>query len=335
MGPRLTTTRRALFGGVVAALLPSTFIAQAQTGAAWRRLGVLMVGLANDRESRAKAAALVKGLGARNWRGGDNLRIDWRWAVGEPAQFSRAAAELVELDPDVLVAAGSLATKELRSRTDAIPIVFVHVTDPVGQGFVTNIARPGGNVTGFSIYDPPMAGKWIELLMQVSPHVSDVAVLFNPATTPYAGLYMHVLKGIAPTIAVTVEAAPCRDDAGIAATIGRLTPGRAGVMVLPNTFSEVHRDAIIDAIARHRLPAVYPGRIFITAGGLMSYGVDLTDLFWRAAGYVDRVLKGAKPADLPVQSPTKFELVLNRKTADKLGISFGPALLAAADEVIE
>ena len=217
-----------------------------------------------------------------------------------------------------------------------IPIVFVIVTDPVGQGFVQSLARPGSNITGFSNYDPPMAGKWLGMLTQISPPVARVAVLYNPATAPYAGLYLRAIGEIAPAFAVAVQTAPVHDDAAIEAVTARLTrEKRAGLLVLPDTFTRLHRDAIVALAARYHVPAVYPFRYFASSGGLMSYGIESEDLFRRSADYVDRLLNGAKASDLPVQQPTKFALVINLKTAKELGVAVPLALLASADEVIE
>ncbi len=302
-----------------------------------RRLGVLMWQLASDPEGQARAAALVQGLGALNWKEGGNLRIDWRWAGGNPALFARYAAELVALGPDILLAgSSSTAVKALRRQTSTIPIVFVGVVDPVGQGFVESLARPGGTITGFSNYDPPMAGKWLGMLTQITPPVGRVAVLYNRANAPYSGLMLHAIEEAARSLAVAVRAAPVNDDAEIEAMMAGLAhEERGGVLVLPDIFTGMHRDAIVGLAARHRLPAVYPQRYLAGREGLMSYGIETTDLYRRAAAYVDRILKGAKASDLPVQNPTKFELALNLKTAKALGVTFPPSLLAAADEVIE
>jgi putative tryptophan/tyrosine transport system substrate-binding protein len=311
--------------------------AQAQPRDGPRRLGVLMGGpIANDPVGQAWAAALVQGLGALGWHEGGNLRTDWRWVGSDPALFERYAAELVALGPDLVLAEGSPSVAALRRQTSTIPIVFTIVVDPVGQGFVASLARPGGTLTGFSMYDPPMAGKWLGMLTQITPPVARVAVLFNPATAPYAGLMLRALEAAAPSFAVAVRAAPCHDDAEIAAMMtGLAREERGGLLVLPDAFSNVHRDTIIALAARHRLPVVYAFTYFVALGGLMSYGSDQLDLFRRAASYVDRILKGAKPADLPVQQPTKFELVINLKTAKALGVTVAPALLATADQVIE
>jgi putative tryptophan/tyrosine transport system substrate-binding protein len=322
----------AFLGG--AALAP--LAAQAQPRDVMRRIGVLMALFANDPDGQARAAALVQGLGALNWREGGNLRIDWRWARGDPALYGRYAAELVALGPEVILAMGSPSVEALRRQTSTIPIVFAPVTDPVGQGFVASLARPGGTITGFSDYDPPMVGKWLGTLAQITPPVARVAVLYNPPTAPYADLMMHAIEAAAPSVAATVRAAPVRDVAEIEAMMtGLAREEHGGVLVLPGGFPVVHRDAIVALAARHRLPAVYPYRFFAADGGLMSYGVDDVDVFRRAADYVDRILKGAKPSDLPVQRPTKFELVINLKTAKALGVTVATSLLATADEVIE
>src|ERR1019366_8182210 len=310
--------------------------AQAQQPNSVRRLGVLMLSLASDPEGQANAAALIQGLGALNWHEGGNLRIDWRWTGGDPALFEGHATELVALGPEVLLAVGSPPVEALRRQTSTIPIVFVQVADPVGQGFVASLAHPGGNVTGFSVYDPPMAGKWLGMLTQITPPVAHVTVLYNPATAPYAGLLLRAIEAAASSIAVAVRVAPVNDDAEIEAMMAGLArEGRGGVLVMPSAFTIVHRDTIVALAARHRLPAVYAYRFYTAAGGLMSYSVDLNDQFRRSADYCDRILKHAEPADLPVQLAAKFELTINLKTAKALGITIAPSLLDNADEVIE
>jgi putative ABC transport system substrate-binding protein len=321
-----------LLGGVAVAV---PFRVRAQQPIGGRRVGVLMGGPDNPL-GQARATALVQGLDALNWHDGGNLRIYWRWASGDPSLYERYAVELIALDPEVLVAWGSPSVAALRRQISTIPIVLVNVTDPVGQGFVESLAHPGGNITGFTDYDPPMAGKWLGMLTQITPPVARVAVLFNPATAPFAGLMLRVIEEAAPSLAVAVQAAPCRDDAELAAMMAGLArEERGGLLVLPENFNIVHSDAIITLAAQYRLPAVYPYRFFTMTGGLMSYGIDPLDLFRRAASYVDRILKGAKPADFPVQNPNKFELVINLKTANALGITIAPSLLDHADEVIE
>lgn len=282
------------------------------------------------------AASLIKGLGALGWREGENLRLDWRWTGGDPAPFDRYAAELVTLDPSVLLAQSSPSVLALRRKTSRIPIVFTMVTDPVGQGFVENLAHPGGNVTGFSDFNALMAGKWLEMLAQVSPPVAHVAVLYNPVTAPYAGLMMSAIQDAAPSFTIAAKGAPCHDAGEIRSMMAELARGkRGGLLVLTDIFSIVHRDTILDSAGEHRVPTVYFTRSFTAAGGLMSYGIDYAELFLRSAGYVDRILKGATARDLPVQQPTKFELVINLKTAKARGIDLSTRLLATADEVIE
>ena len=300
-----------------------------------RRLGVLM-GSPNDSVGHANATALVQGLSALGWQEGSNLRIALRWFGGiDPVLFERYVAEVFAFGPEVLVT-GTAQMAAVRRRTSTIPIVFTNVTDPVGQGFVRSLAHPGSNITGFSNYDPPMAGKWLTMLTQITPPVSRVTVLYNPATAPFAGLMLRALEEAAPSLKVTVRAASVNDDAEIEALmVGLAREERGGLLVLPNLFTTVHRDTIVALTTRNRLPAVYAFRYFTAIGGLMSYGIDQPDLYRRAAGYVDRILKGAKPGDLPVQRPTKFELSINLKTAAALGITVAPSLLDTADEVIE
>jgi putative ABC transport system substrate-binding protein len=318
-----------------ATALPLAARAQ-QTGDNLRRIGVLMPQLEHDALGQTRVAALVQGLGALNWKEGVNLRIDWRWAGGDPALFGRYAAELVALGPEVLWAASTPGVEALRRQTSTIPIVFAIVTDPVGQGFVASLAHPGRNITGFTDFDPPMASKWLGMLAQITPPVAQVAVLFNPATAPFAGLMLRAIEEAAPSFAVVVRATPCRDDAEIEAMMTELAgEKRGGLLVLPDIFTVVHRAAIVASAARTHLPAIYWNRLFVANGGLMSYGIDINDLHLRSAVYIDLILKGAKPADLPVQNPTKFDLVINLKSANALDFTVAPSLLATADEVIE
>ena len=328
--------RRVLLASIATALAPSTLVAQTQPRNAIRRLGVLTAFGAGDPLWQTRVAILVQALAERHWHEGDNLRIDWRLTGGDPALYERYAAELVALDSDVLLAAGTPSVAALRQQTPTIPIVFVIVTDPVGQGFVESLAHPGGYITGFTDFDPPMAGKWLGMLAQITPAPTRVTVLYNPATAPFAPLMLRAIENAAPSFAVAVRATPVHDDAEIDATLGDLAGEQRGsLLVLPDSFTFVHRDAIVALAARYRPPAVYWNRPFVDGGGLMAYGVDGNDLYRRAADYVDRILKGDKPADLPVQNPTKFELVVNLQTAQALGITVAPTLLASADEVIE
>jgi putative ABC transport system substrate-binding protein len=329
--------RRDFLGGLGGATIAWPVAAQVRPRDGKRHLGALMGGvLANDAEGQAWAAALIQGLGALGWREGDNLQIDWRWAGGDPASFERHAAELIALAPDVIVCSASPAVVALRRRTTTIPIIFAVVIEPIIQGFVEGLARPGGNITGFSAYDTPMAGKWMEMLTQLNPPVARVTVLHNPATTPYADSMLRTIEDAAKTLAVTVRAVAVLDESEIdAVMMGIAGEQRGGLLVLPSAFTVRHRGAIVAAAARHRVPAVYPFREFATSGGLMFYGVNHPELFRRSATYVDRILKGDRPADLPVQAPTKFELIINLKTAAALGVTIAPSALGTADQVIE
>jgi putative tryptophan/tyrosine transport system substrate-binding protein len=328
--------RRAVLAGIAGTLLSRPLAAQTPSPDGMRRLGVLMANRAKDSVVEAYIAALTKGLHALDWREGGNLRIDWRWTGGDLALFDRYAAELLALGPDVLLAQASPSVVALKRQTSTIPIVFTMVSDPEGQGFVESLAHPGGNVTGFSDFNPLISGKWLEILTQMTPPVARVAVLYNPATAPYAGVMMRAIEDAAPSFAVAVRAAPCRDDAEIEAMIAGLAQeGRGGLLVLTDIFNIVHRDVILRSAALHRLPTIYFTRSFTSAGGLMSYGIDYADLFLRSAAYIDRALKGTSPRDLPVQQPTKFELVINLKTAKARDITIATTLLATADEVIE
>lgn len=328
--------RRSVLAGIATILAQPAVMAQTPAQGGMRRLGVLMGNTADDPVGQSYAAALTRGLRGLDWQEGQNLRIDWRWTGGDPALFDRYAAELLALGPDVLLAQSSPSVVALRRITTTIPIVFTMVSDPVGQGFVENLAHPGGNVTGFSDFNALMAGKWLEMLTQVAPPVARVAVLYNPVTAPYAGLMMDAIRDAAPSFAITAQSAPCHDAAGIQSVIAELAHGeRGGLLVLTDIFAIVHRDTILGSAALHRLPTVYFTRSFTMAGGLMSYGIDYADLFIRSAAYIDRILKGASPRELPVQQPTKFELVINLKTAKALGLTVPVSLLGRADELIE
>jgi putative ABC transport system substrate-binding protein len=328
--------RRTVLAGIATILAQPAVMAQTPARDGMRRLGVLMGNLADDPVGQTYVAALRRGLRGFDWQQGQNLRIDWRWTGGDPALFDRYAAELVALGPDVLLAQSSPSVVALRRNTATIPIVFTMVSDPVGQGFVENLAHPGGNITGFSDFNALMAGKWLEMLTQVAPPVARVAVLYNPVTAPYAGLMMRAIEDAAPSFAITAQSAPCHDAAEIQSVIAGLAHGeRGGLLVLTDIFAIVHRDTILVSAAAHRLPTVYFTRSFTVAGGLMSYGIDYAELFVRSAAYIDRILKGTSPRDLPVQQPTKFELVINLKTARARDISLSTTLLATADEVIE
>jgi putative tryptophan/tyrosine transport system substrate-binding protein len=301
-----------------------------------RRLGALTVTAPNDTVSKGRATVLRESLAALDWKEDANLRIDWRDGDGDIALIERSADELIASAPDVLLAVGTPCVAALLRRTSTIPIVFAVVTDPIDQGFIAGLAHPGGNVTGFTDYDGPMAGKWLEMLTQITPTAAHVAVLYNPATAPFAEIMMRTLHAAAPSLAVSVRAVPLRDAAGIELTVTALSAEKnTALLVLSDFFTMTNRASILAAAAQANLPAIYWNRAFVADGGLMSYGTDNSDIIRRAAGYIDRILRGERPVDLPVQNPTKFELAINLKTAKALGVTFSPMLLATADEVIE
>jgi putative ABC transport system substrate-binding protein len=279
--------------------------------------------------------AFVQALRRFGWIAGQNIRIDYRFAAGDPTLFKTYAAELVDLSPDAILTGGSAAVAALQQQTRTIPIVFTGVGDPIGQGFVQSLARPGGNITGFGANDPTLMGKWLQLLKEIAPRVTRVAVIFNPDAALFAPLFNREIEAAAPSLGITATLAPVHDDSGIEEAISAQArePG-GGVVGLPDSFNVAHRDVIIAAASRYRLPLIgtlqYPG-----AGGLIAYWFDGVDLFAQAASYIDRILKGASAADLPVQQPTKYSLIINLKTAKALGLTVPPSMLDLADEVIE
>jgi len=308
--------------------------ARAQQPDRMRRIGVLMYLAADDPETQARLAAFTQALQQLGWSDGRNLRIDTRWATADDIRTH--AAELAALAPDVLVAGTGTATAApLLQATRTVPIVFVTVIDPVGAGFVASLARPGGNATGFTMFEYGMSAKWLELLKEIAPRVTRAAVLRDPAIASGIGQFAAV-QAVAPSLGVELSPVDVRDAGEIERAVTAFASGlNGGLIVTASGSATGHRQPIIALAARHRLPAVYSGRHYATAGGLISYGPDLNDQFRRAAGYVDRILKGEKPADLPVQAPTKYELVVNLKTAKALGLDVPPTLLSTADEVIE
>jgi putative ABC transport system substrate-binding protein len=320
-----------LLGGAAAAW-PLT--ARAQQPERLRRIGVLTYLAADDAEGQARLAAFTQALGQLGWSEGRNLRIDARWANAGDVQ--RHAAELVADAPDVLLAAtGTAAVAPLLQATRTIPIVFAIVIDPVGAGFVASLAQPGGNATGFTVYEYSMSGKWLELLKEIAPGVTRAAVLRDPAVASGIGQFGAV-QIVAPALGVQLTPIDVRDAGEIERAVAAFASGsNGGVIATAGALTTAHRKLIATVAARHKLPAVFPSRPFVSDGGLISYGPDLIDQFRRTAGYVDRILKGEKPAGLPVQAPTKYELVINLKTAKALGLEMPPTLLARADEVIE
>ena len=311
------------------------FTARAQQPDRVRRIGVLMA-TADDSDGRSRIAAFQGGLQEWGWREGHNVRIDIRWAGGNIDRARAYAAELVGLLPDVIVAGSTSALRTLRNETHTIPIVFAQVSDPVGQGFVESLARPNANITGFTNFESSMTGKWLEILKEIAPRVGRVALMFNPDTAPYIGYYLRALESAGPSLTVKPIAAPVHNPTDIESTLAALgRDAEGGLIVMPDTFTTVHRKLIVSLAAQHRVPTIYTFRYFAAEGGLISYGSDTNDLFRRVASYVDRILKGVKPAELPVQAPMKFELVINLKTAEALGLTVPPTLLFQADEVIK
>jgi putative tryptophan/tyrosine transport system substrate-binding protein len=310
--------------------------AHAQQGERVRRVGVLMALPEDDPDTKARLAGLRQGLEALGWSEGRNVRIDYRFApAGVRAQV--LAKELVALQPDVIVGNASLVTGALQRETHTIPIVFTGVADPIGSGFVTNLARPSGNITGFLLFEASITGKWLAMLKGIAPALSRAALVINPKTAVYYEYFLRAAQASASSLAIELVFAPIENTAAeIERTVEAFAQApNGGLLLPPDTNTIIHRDFIIALAARHRLPAVYSDRLFVEAGGLMCYSINRADQFRAAASYVDRILRGAKPADLPVQVPTKYETVINLKTAKALGLSVPPSLLVAADEVIE
>ena len=327
------SSRRAfitLIGGAAAWPLA----ARAQQRGRMRRIGVLMNLASDDAEGQARLAAFHQGLQQLGWTVGGNVQIDYRFGEGDAERYRRSASELVALAPDVLVTTGAPAVEALQRTTRTVPIVFVTVTDPVGGGLVASLARPGGNTTGFTLSEYGVSGKWLELLKQIAPNVTRAAVLRDPVAVGIG--QFAAIQAVAPSLQVELSPIDARDVAEIerAVTAFAKQPN-GGLIVTASAFTIIHRVLIITLAAKHELPAVYPYRFFVAGGGLISYGPDPRDQFRLAAGYVDRILKGEKPADLPVQDPTRFVTALNMKTARALGLDVPPTLLARADEVIE
>jgi putative ABC transport system substrate-binding protein len=310
--------------------------ARAQQGERMRRIGVLTSGAAaDDPDGQTRSAAFVQGLRQLGWTDGRNMRIDHRWGAGDADNLRKYAAELVALAPDVIMASGTATVAPLLQATRTVPIVFAQVTDPVGAGFVDSLAKPGGNATGFLLFEYAISGKWLELLKEIAPHVSRAGVIRDPAQTAGTGQF-GVIQSVAPSLGMEVSTINVRDAPEIERGIAAFARSANGGLILTSSaLSVVHRDLIVTLAARHKLPAVYYRRQYVTGGGLISYGPDVAEQNRRAAGYVDRILKGEKPADLPVQAPTKYELLVNLKTAKALGLTVPTSLLARADEVIE
>jgi putative ABC transport system substrate-binding protein len=320
-----------LFGSAVA--WPLAALAQAER---MRRLGVLMGLVASDPEAQSRVAAFEHGLRELGWVKGRNLLIEYRWAGGGEKELRNHAAELLDMTPDLILANSTPVTAALREQSQVVPIVFTQVTDPVGDGLVPNLAHPGGNLTGFTNFEFSIGTKWLQALKQTAPHVTQVALVFNPDSAPFANLFLRPVEAAAPSFSVTpiVAAVRAADDLDhVFNALAREVNG--GLIVLSDLGMTNHREALIALAAQHRVPAVYPFRYFAASGGLMSYGTDVTEVFRRAATYVDYILRGTSPGDLRVQAPTKYDLVINLKTAKALGLDVPDKLLALADEVIE
>ena len=312
-------------------------LARAQQRDRMRRISVLMGNDENDPQAKADLSGFTQGLMELGWTDGRNVRMDVRWAGGNVDRMRTFAKELVDLQPDVILAETTGPTAALQRETRTIPIVFVTVADPVGSGFVAGLSRPGGNITGFISQEAEMAGKWLELLTEIAPGVKRAAIMFNPDTTPGVGsYYLPAFQAAARSFKVEPIVAHVHSDAEIETVIGSLgREPRGGLVVLPNNFLTIHRTSVISLAAKNNVPAVYARSYMVGDGGLLSYGPDGIDICRRAAAYVDRILRGAKPADLPVQLPVKFEMALNAKTAKALGLTVPPSILVRATEVIE
>jgi len=327
--------RRDFIKVVVGSVSAWPLAARAQQSGHMKHLAVLMNETADNPEGQSRFAAFLQGLQEAGWAVGRNLRIDIRWGAGDIDRLRRYAAELVSLAPDAILGQGSSTMRPLLQATRTVPIVFPVSSDPVGAGFVDSLARPGGNATGFMSFEYSLSGKWLELLMETAPTITRVAVLRDPNQGSGTSMYA-IIQAMAPSLRVEVTPVNMRDAGEIERAIEVFTRvSNGGLIVTSGGSIDVHRDLIIALAARHKLPAVYGERNFVTAGGLISYGPDFVDQYRRAASYVDRILRGEKPADIPVQAPTKYELVINLKTAKALGLTIPPAVLARADAVID
>jgi putative ABC transport system substrate-binding protein len=327
--------RRRHFIKVIGSTVAWPLAARAQQAERMRRVGVLMPFPANDAQGQARNAAFLQGLQQLGWTVGRNVHIDYRWSAGDAEAIRRHATELIALAPDLILTSGSAGMGPLFQATHNVPIVFVNVADPVGAGYVDSLARPGRNATGFVLFEYGLSGKWLELLKEIAPRVLRAAVIRDPGITAGIGQW-GAIQAVAPSVGVEVIPVSVSDAGEIERAVTAFArSANGGLIVTGSGLAVVHRDLIIALAAGHKLPAVYYERYYVIAGGLISYGPDFLDQFRRSAEYVDRILKGEKPADLPVQAPTKYELVINLKTAKALGIDIPPQVLARADEVIE
>jgi putative ABC transport system substrate-binding protein len=326
--------KRRTFVTLLGAAAAWSLAARAQQGGGMRRIGVLMGFAESDHGAQSGVAGFREELRKLGWMEGRNIEIDTRWATAESMQAF--AKELVALQPDFILTSSTPATAAMVQQTRTIPIIFVMVSDPVGSGFVASLPRPGGNVSGFTAIEGSLGGKWVELLKEIAPQVARVVLLFNPAMATYAEYYLHPFKVAAASLGVEAIVAPVHDSSELESVVAtQARQPNSGLIIMPDAFLIGHRAEITSLAARYQVPAVYWSRFFAELGGLISYGPNVVDEYRRAASYADRILKGAKPSQLPVQAPIKFELVINLKTARKLGLEIPPTLLAGADEVIE
>jgi putative ABC transport system substrate-binding protein len=322
-----------LIGGAAAAW---PLAARAQQDDRARRVGILNLLGETDPEAQLWDTAFRKRLDDLGWVDGRNIRLDYRWASGNVERLQFFAKELVALNPDLLVAISTPATAALQRETKTIPIVFTVVSDPVGSGFVASLPNPGGNITGFINIEASLSGKWLDLMREVAPRVSHIGVMFNPTTAPYARYYVDTFRSAASALSVEPIEAAVHSTTEVEAVMTKLGGAPdSGLVVIPDTSMVIYRETIISLAERYHLPTIYPFRLFVAGGGLISYGIDIPDLLRGAATYVDRILRGAKPNELPVQLPTKFELIVNLKTAKSLGLTIPESFLQRADEVIE
>jgi putative tryptophan/tyrosine transport system substrate-binding protein len=326
--------RRDLIEAIVGSAIAWPLAARAQQPGRMRLIGVLMSFAESDAAAQADVAAFRGELAKLGWTEGNNLRIELRWTASDPDKMKTFAKELVDLRPDVILSQSTPMTAALVRETQTIPIVVVVVSDPIGSGFATSLARPGGNVTGLAAFEPALSGKWVELLKEIAPRTERMVLLFNPATTPPIESSLPSIRAAASSLGIQVSVAPVHAKDGIEGVIAAQEHD-GGLIAMPDNFNVLNRELIIALAARYGVPTIYYDRIFSESGGLISYDSDFTEQFRQAAGYIDRILKGAKPADLPIQTPTKFEMIINLKTAKALSLTVPPLMLGRADNVIE